>query len=150
MFLITLGLVLAMNGPGPMIPMAKGSKYDLTGTFTYQTFGHWKKGVCPSGRSSTGTLKIVQKGKRFTLTVLSGMSCSPASMCSFKGSISGASYKASNQAKVDNEGGVAANTLTFKASSKDAASGKDSSSYKHPSGVKCTWGFDFKLARKAR
>ena len=128
---------------------ALAATFDLTGTWSYTTSNNWVTGVCPKGMDSSGTLQISQTGDSFTLQLLSGMVCDPASMCSYSGTIAGAVYTATNSAVVDTEGGKATNTITFTATSTTAASGADSSTYVHPGGMTCTWGFDITLTRTA-
>lgn len=127
---------------------ASAATYDLSGTWSFSTSGNWVTGVCPKGADSTGTLQIAQTGDSFTMKILTGMVCSPASMCSYTGTIVGAAYTATNSAVVDNEGGKATNTITFAASSATAATGADSSTYVHPK-TTCTWGFNIVLSRGA-
>jgi MYXO-CTERM domain-containing protein len=123
-----------------------GATYDLTGTWSYVTTNNWVTGLCPKGQDSSGMLTITQTGDTVTLVVSSGMVCDPASMCSFAGTVSGADYTVSNSAVVDNEGGVAKNTVTFTASSASAAAGQDSSSYTLDT-FTCSWGFDITITR---
>lgn len=128
---------------------ARAATFDLSGTWSYTTSNNWVTGVCPKGQDSSGTLQITQSGDSFTLQLLSGMVCDPASLCSYSGTIAGAVYTATNSAVVDTEGGKATNTITFTATSSAAATGADSSSYVHPGGMTCTWGFDIALSRTA-
>jgi hypothetical protein len=144
----TFGLVAAIWLPALFIPgAALAATYDLTGTWSYATSGNWVTGVCPVGKDSSGALEIIQTGDAFTLKLLSGAVCNPASMCSYTGTIAGAVYKASNSAVVDSEGGKVTNTITFTATSVGAASGTGGSQYTHPSGTTCTWGFNITLSR---
>jgi len=130
-------------------PAARAATFDLSGTWSYTTTDNWVTGVCPKGMDSSGTLQITQTGDSFTLQLMSGMVCDPASMCSYSGTIAGAVYTATNSAVVDTEGGKATNTITFTATSNTAATGADSSSYVHPGGMTCTWGFNITLTRAA-
>ena len=127
---------------------ARAAEYNLTGQWNYTTSNHWKKGVCPVGKDSTGTCRITQNGDDVILELLTGMVCSPASMCTFAGTVSGNAYTCSNSDTVDEEGGQATNTITFTASSMTEATGTDSSSYEHPK-MTCEWGFDISLSRDA-
>lgn len=128
---------------------AGAATFDLTGTWSYSTTGNWVKGPCPKGTDSSGKLQINQSGDSFTLTIVSGMVCKPASLCAYSGTVAGATYTAKNSAVVDSEGGKASNTITFTASSPHAASGSDSSTYVHPQGMSCSWGFNITLSRPA-
>jgi hypothetical protein len=123
---------------------------DLSGTWQYQTSKHWKRGVCPTGGPRRGKLAIQKKGKRFTLVIQSGSTCRPASMCRYAGTVRGRVWTASNQARVDSEGGVVRNELVLQARSKTRATGTVKSSYTHPGGMRCAWGFRITLTRKAR
>jgi hypothetical protein len=112
-----------------------------SGVWKYRTSGHWVKGRCPAPVPGQGKVRIVRKGSRFTVQVLSGMKCSPASMCFFKGSRQGKVWVASNRARVDNEGGRAENVIKLVGRAGRRLTGTVSSAYKHPSGFTCRWGF---------
>jgi hypothetical protein len=137
---IVVALLLAVS--------AEAAAQDLSGTWSYVTSGSWKKGPCPMGGEAKGKLKITVKGKTFTLVFESGRTCRPASMCTFAGTVKGRTYVGSNKAKVDSEGGTAANTLTITAKSPTSAAGTSSSSYTHPGGMRCTWGSKIALTKQ--
>jgi hypothetical protein len=139
--IVVVSLLLAA---GP----ASAATFDLTGTWNFTTSGNFVTGGCPLGKDSAGTLQITQTGDSFTMKVLTGMVCSPAVMCSYTGTIAGATYTATNSAVVDSEGGTATNIVTFTASSATAASGADASTYVHPK-MTCNWGFNIVLSRGA-
>lgn len=125
-----------------------GNPADLVGTWSYGTSGSWKKGPCPTGDAAKGDLKIAKKGKSLTLTFVSGRTCRPASMCTFTGTLKHKKYVGSNSAKVDSEGGKVTNTITLTLQSPKSAAGSSSSSYKHPSGMTCTWGSKISISKK--
>ncbi len=125
-----------------------GTTPNLHGKWSYQTSKHWKRGVCPASGPTRGRLSIQRKGSHFTLRLLSGSRCVPASMCHYKGTIRGRVWTAHNRAKVDNEGGVAKNTIVLRAKTRKLARGTVRSSYTHPGGMKCSWGFSITLTRR--
>lgn len=135
-------LILALLGT----PAAAGDK--LTGAWSYTTSKSWRKGPCPTGGDAKGSIKIEQKKGQVTLTIESGRTCRPKSMCAFKGTLKGDKLKVSNSAKVDNEGGTAANTIELTVKSRTSATGTSSSSYSHPGGMTCKWGSTLTLTRK--
>jgi len=120
--------------------------YDLSGTWNWSESNFQQGGPCPATPEQSGICSITQNGDTFTLVFLSGTTCIPASLCKFPGTISGAMYTAANSAVVDNEGGIANNTLTFTASSDSAASGIGTSTFTHPDGL-CTWEYDLTLTK---
>ncbi|MBW1808927.1 MAG: hypothetical protein JRJ87_12105 [Deltaproteobacteria bacterium] len=123
---VVLVSVLVLGGS------ALGATYELSGTWNFSNFNHSVTGGCPNGSDATGSLVINQTGDSFTLEFISGMTCSPPSMCLFSGTVSGAEYTGSNTAVVDNEGGVATNTFVLTASSAIEAAGHTVSTYVHP------------------
>ncbi|MCD6499166.1 MAG: hypothetical protein J7M25_12820 [Deltaproteobacteria bacterium] len=146
MSMLSLSLAFALSiVQGPLVAATKAP--NLHGTWTYQTSGHWHKGVCPGGGPRSGRLTIQRRGHRFTLVFVSGSVCRPASMCRFAGTVHGRVWKASNHAKVDNEGGAVKNTLVLHAKSAKRATGISTSTYTHPGGMRCTWGYRVTLRR---
>ena len=122
--------------------------FNLSGTWSYSTQGSWKKGPCPTGGEAKGELKITQKGETLTLVFVSGRTCRPASVCTFKGKVTGDRATFANSTKVDNEGGTVSNEIVLDKLSNKAAEGKSSSAYRHPGGMSCTWGSKIRLTRK--
>lgn len=142
--LILLGTMLSITA----LPAATASAQTLqSGVWRYQTSGHWVKGRCPAPRPGQGKMKILRKGQTFSVKVLSGMKCSPRSMCFFQGRRQGKLWVASNHAKVDNEGGMARNWLKLRVRTSRRLTGTANSEYKHPSGFTCRWGFKIVLIR---
>lgn len=142
--LILLGTVLSVAVLAAPAAEAQTLK---SGVWKYRTSNHWVKGRCPAPRPGKGTVKILRKGKRVTVQILSGMKCQPKSMCLFRGTRKGKLWIASNSAKVDKEGGVAKNWLKIVVRSNRRLTGTANSEYKHPSGFTCKWGFKFVATR---
>jgi hypothetical protein len=139
-----LAISIALAGP------AHAADQDLSGKWSFSTTGSWKKGVCPAGKDTKGTLKITQKGDAFTLVFLSGWVCRPAAACTFEGKVKRKEYKGGNSLTVDGEGGKVINRITFTAESRTAAAGKSDSSYTHPGGMSCKWGAKIRMTRKGK
>jgi len=142
--LILLGTLLGLTVLCAPVASAQTLK---SGVWKYRTSGHWVKGRCPAPRPGKGKVKLVRKGKRLTVQVLTGMKCSPKSMCFFKGSRKGKIWVVSNSAKVDKEGGIATNWLKIVVRTGRRLTGSANSEYKHPSGFICKWGFKFVATR---
>jgi hypothetical protein len=144
-YLSILSLLLA----GLFIPGSPfAATYDLTGSWNYLLSNLQETGICPTGSPSSGTCSVIQSGNTFTFVFLTGRECSPASMCTFAGgTVSGATYTASNSGVVDNEGGQASNTITFTASSSETAAGTGASTYTHPTGYTCNWTYELTLSK---
>ena len=139
--IVGMALLMALFSAGDLF----GATFDLTGTWTYSTTDNWVTGSCPPSADTTATCSISQNGDDVTLVL--DTICQPQSMCTFRGTVSGATYTCSNSAVVDDEGGVATNTIVFTATSNTSASGSDSSSYVHPQGFRCDWGFNIIFSR---
>jgi len=142
--LILLGTVLSLAGLAAPRAEAQTLK---SGVWKYRTSNHWVKGRCPAPRPGKGKVKLHRTGNRFTLDVMTGMKCSPRSMCYFKGSRKGKLWIASNHATVDKEGGKASNWLKIRVRTNTKLTGNANSEYKHPSGFTCRWGFKFVAIR---
>jgi hypothetical protein len=140
-------IVAALAGLALAPLAARAATYDLTGVWRVTTTNHEVVGVCPPGFDSVFEATIRQQGDVFSMdleaTPLSGP-CLPAAVCSFAGTVSGASYLAQNSVVVDDEGGVAATTLPFEATSATQASGSAVSTYTLDEFV-CTWSYDVDL-----
>ncbi len=120
---------------------------DVSGDWTYEASDSWSKGPCPVGKGGSGKITMTQDGDKVTLVFASGRKCSPKSMCTFEGTLSGDELVVRNSAKVDDEGGEAKNELTLTLAGADSASGTSESSYTHPGGMECRWGSKVKLTR---
>ena len=126
---------------------AFSATYDLTGTWQYSTYNNWVTGLfCPPGYDTTGTCRITQSGDSFSFVFLTGTVCDPSFLCTFTGAVSGATYTCSVSGVVDNEGGVATNTMVFTVISNTEASGSGTSNYTHPNGFQCNWGQSITIA----
>lgn len=126
---------------------AMAATYDLTGEWTYAFSDKTVQGVCPLGPLNQGTLQIEQNGDTATLVLLTGGECSPASMCTFSCTISEDEYTCSNSDVVDNEGGVAENTVTLTATSANDAAGPAFSTYTLGE-VQCRWDYQVSISRQ--
>ena len=142
--LILLGAMLSITTLAAPAVAAQTLK---SGVWKYRTSNHWVKGRCPAPRPGKGKVRILRKGQRFSVKVLSGMKCKPRSMCSFKGNRQGKLWVARNSATVDSEGGKASNWLRFRVRTSRRLTGTANSVYKHPSGFTCKWGFKFVATR---
>lgn len=104
--------------------------------------------MCPPGPPVSGTATISAGGAGgYTLVFVSGRGCSPASMCTFTGTLSGKNLLVSNADTVDNEGGSASNALNLTVYNDGFISGNGSSSYTHPEGFECHWSHGITLSR---
>ena len=119
--------------------LASAGTLNLSGDWSFSATGSWKKGPCPAGGNGAGTLRIKQTGDKVTLVFTSGRVCRPASMCTFKGKLSGKKLTLGNGATVDGEGGKVTNAITLTVKDATSAAGSSSSSYKHPR-MSCSWG----------
>jgi hypothetical protein len=126
---------------------ALGVAADVGGEWSYETSESWNKGPCPVGKAGSGKIEMTQDGDAVTLVFLSGRKCRPKSMCTFEGTLSGNELVVSNEAKVDDEGGMVKNAITLNLSGNDAAAGSSESSYTHPGGMECRWGSKVTLTR---
>ena len=124
-----------------------GMAADVAGTWSYEASDSWKKGPCPTGGDGSGKLEMTPDGDAVTLVFVSGRKCRPESMCTFEGTLSGSELVVSNEAKVDDEGGMVKNEIKLTLSGDDSASGTSESSYTHPGGMECRWGSKVTLTR---
>ena len=76
--------------------------------------------------------------------------CSPASLCTFNGILSGNELVFVNEAKVDDEGGEVTNAIRLTVLTNELANVNASSRYLHPDGMECQWTYGITLNRKAR
>ena len=146
----SLLLASALLMTGPTMPQeTRATARALMGTWSFVTSNHWKKGVCPAPRKARGRLRIVKRGRGARLKIIKGMICKPASMCRFSCKVLRAKIVCTNRARVDNEGGVARNRVVLRPTSRRRAAGTNRSTYTHPGGMKCSWGFKVSLRKIA-
>ena len=96
---------------------------------------------------NNGVIEISRTGKEYDLVIVSGMTCSPESMCRFKGTFDGQAFVFKNSDTVDKEGGIASNRITLKVVSPKLLKGESRSEYRHPGGYACSWGSNVTLSR---
>ena len=118
----------------------------IVGTWHYTTADHWSKGPVSAGSPSTGVVVITQSGDQFEMDFQSGMVFNPPRLKHFTGGKSGREYVFSNNAKVDDEGGVAKNTCNLKMVNTNQFAGKSFSQYSNGA-VTFNWGFSIALTR---
>ncbi len=123
---------------------------NITGTWNYTASASVVTGVCPPGGPASGTCTITKSGDTYTLKILSGRVCKPASMCTFTGQLSGNVLTLSNTDTVDSERGTATNALGLLVVSNEFIDGRSSSRYVHPQGYECQWSNTMTLDRKLR
>jgi hypothetical protein len=131
----------------PLTPPIDPSLINIVGTWNYTTSASTVTGVCPAGPPSSGTITISGGAGAYTLVFVSGRVCSPASMCTFTGTLSGNNLLVSNADTVDNEGGSAGNALNLTVHNNGLIAGNGSSSYIHPDGFECHWSYTINLTR---
>jgi hypothetical protein len=139
----------------PLVPLVKPINPKLikiTGTWNYNATMPTVQGMCPAGSTASGTLTISKgSGARpYILVFQSGRVCSPASLCTFNGTLSGNELVFVNEAKVDDEGGEVTNAIRLTVLTNELANGNASSRYLHPDGMECQWTYGITLNRKAR
>ena len=123
---------------------------NITGTWNYTSSASVVTGVCPPGGPASGTCTITKSGDTYTLKILSGRVCKPASMCTFTGQLSGNSLTLSNTDTVDSERGAVTNALGLMVVSNEFIDGRSSSRYVHPQGYECQWSNTMTLDRKLK
>ncbi|MBN2347282.1 MAG: hypothetical protein JXJ22_00505 [Bacteroidales bacterium] len=128
------------------LPVLGACTYDLNGTWNFTTSNATHTGICPAGTNSSGTCEISQTANLLTLVFTSGWVCDPVSMCTYEGFCSGNTYGFANSDVVDDEGGVATNTISLTASSENTLSGVSASTYVLEDFV-CAWGYDVVFTR---
>ncbi len=136
----------------PTVPLNKPINPKLinnTGSWNYEASMPSVKGMCPAGNPASGTCSLTKGGDGYTLVFLSGRVCKPASMCTFKGTLSGNELVLSNTDTVDKEGGTVTNALRLTVYTNGHLSGEGSSRYIHPEGFECQWSHGLTLTRKS-
>lgn len=136
----------------PTVPLNKPINpklINISGTWNYEASMPSVKGMCPAGGPASGTCSLTKGGSGYTLVFLSGRVCKPASMCTFKGTLSGNELVLSNTDTVDKEGGSVTNALRLTVYTNGHLSGEGSSRYVHPEGFECQWSHGLTLTRKS-
>jgi hypothetical protein len=152
--IVTYLLMVCYAASAQEIPTAQLTKpidpklINITGTWNYTASASVVTGVCPPGGPASGTCTITKSGDSYTLKILSGRVCKPASMCTFTGQLSGNSLTLSNKDTVDSERGTATNALGLTVVSNEFIDGRSSSRYLHPQGYECQWNNTMTLDRK--
>lgn len=131
----------------PLTPPINPGLINIAGTWSYTASGSSVTGMCPPGPPGSGTVTISGGGGAYTVVFVSGRVCSPASMCTFTGTLSGNTLLVSNADTVDDEGGSASNALNLTVYNNSFISGNGSSSYIHPEGFECHWSYTINLSR---
>ena len=137
----------------PSVPLTKPidpKLINITGTWNYTASASVVTGVCPPGGPASGTCTISKTGDTYTLKILSGRVCKPASMCTFTGQLSGNVLTLSNTDTVDSERGAVTNALGLMVVSNEFIDGRSSSRYVHPQGYECQWSNTMTLDRKLK
>ena len=137
----------------PSVPLTKlidPKLINITGTWNYSSSASVVTGVCPPGGPASGTCTITKSGDTYTLKILSGRVCKPASMCIFTGQLSGNTLTLSNTDTVDSERGSVTNALGLTVVSNEFIDGRSSSRYVHPQGYECQWSNTMTLDRKLK
>ncbi len=118
----------------------------ITGNWNFSISESKVEGVCPMGGNTSGALAIREQDKgTYSMQYLSGMSCSPPSVCILKGTCSGAGCRFSTTVPVDNQGGKVTNTARLRFSG-SSATGSGKSVYRQ-SGMQCSWSYTLTLRR---
>ena len=131
----------------PLVPPIDPALINIVGTWGYTTSGSSVTGVCPPGPAASGTVTISGGAGGYTVVFVSGRICSPASMCTFTGTLAGNTLLVSNADTVDDEGGSASDALNLTVYNNGFISGNGSSSYIHPEGFECHWSYTITLTR---
>lgn len=137
----------------PTVPLTKPidpKLINITGTWTYTASASTVTGMCPPGPPASGTAIIAKTGDTYTLKILSGRVCKPASMCTFAGQLLGNTLAFSNSDTVDNERGRVTNALGLLVVNNEFIDGRSSSRYVHPEGNECQWSNTMTLDRNLK
>jgi hypothetical protein len=132
----------------PLTPPINPALINIVGTWDYTSSASSVTGMCPPGLAAFGTVTITGGAGAYTVVFISGRECSPASMCTFTGTLSGNTLLVSNADTVDDEGGSAGNALNLTVYNNQFISGSGSSSYIHPEGFECHWSYTINLTRE--
>ncbi|MBN2223492.1 MAG: hypothetical protein JW765_02325 [Deltaproteobacteria bacterium] len=131
----------------PLTPPIDPALINIVGTWNYTASASTVTGMCPAGPPGSGTITISGGAGAYTLVFVSGRVCSPASMCTFTGTLTGNNLLVSNADTVDNEGGSAGNALNLTVHNNGLITGNGSSSYIHPDGFECHWSYTINMTR---
>jgi hypothetical protein len=131
----------------PLEPPIDPALINIVGIWNYTSSDSSVTGVCPPGPAASGTVTISGGVGGYTVVFVSGRACSPASMCTFTGTLTGNTLLVSNADTVDDEGGSASDALNLTVYSNTFISGGGSSSYIHPEGFECHWSYSINLSR---
>jgi hypothetical protein len=150
--LCMLGVFVSASvaGDTPLVPLdppINPALINIVGTWDYTSSASSVTGTCPPGPAASGTVTITGGAGAYTVVFISGRTCSPASMCTFTGTLSGNTLLVSNADTVDDEGGSAGNALNLMVYNNQFISGSGSSSYIHPGGFECHWSYTINLTR---
>src|SRR4030042_399332 len=118
--------------PVPLTPPINPALSSIAGTWSYTASGSSVTGMCPPGPPGSGTVTISGGAGAYTVVFISGRVCSPASMCTFTGTLAGNNLLVSNADTVDDEGGSAGNALTLTVYNNGLISGSGRSRYIPP------------------
>jgi len=148
--LVIVSCAVAQDIPvAPLVKPIHPKLINISGTWKYVSSTPSVRGVCPAGGPASGSCTITKGSRGYSLVFVSGRVCKPASMCTFKGTLSGNELVFSNTAIVDNEGGSATNALRLTVYTNEHISGEGSSRYVHPEGFQCQWSHGITLTRKS-
>jgi hypothetical protein len=147
--LLTASISLAQDDMPlvPLTPPINPALISIAGTWNYTASGSSVTGMCPPGPPGSGTVTISGGAGAYTVIFVSGRACSPASMCTFTGTLAGNNLLVSNADTVDDEGGSAGNALNLTVYNNGFISGSGSSSYIHPEGFECHWSYSITLTK---
>ncbi len=137
----------------PSVPLTKPidpKLINITGTWNYTSSASTVTGMCPPGGPASGTAALTKSGETYTLKIVSGRVCKPASMCIFTGRLTGNTLILSNTDVVDNEKGTVTNALGLQVVNNEFIDGRSSSRYVHPEGHECQWSNTMTLDRKLK
>ena len=121
--------------------------YDFTGEWSYTTSLHENDEGCPVVDETSGLMTITQDGETFTLTIDTGMECTPAWICEFEGFISADDwYIGSTSGDLEAAGATGIGNIDFQADSSTSADGQVTFTYTFEDTTSCEWIYDFELA----
>jgi hypothetical protein len=144
---LVCGSVLVLSVIALGAALGSAGAPDPAGTWQVVRSNSKSAGPCPMGSNGKGELTITRVGDALTLTYGKGMTCRPPEVCKLAGSVAKGTYTFTTTVPVDREGGKVTNSAEIRFASAAAGSGKGSSKYVHPSGMRCTWTFDLALSR---
>jgi hypothetical protein len=137
----------------PSVPLSKPidpKLINITGTWKYTSSASTVTGMCPPGGPAAGNASLAKSDETYTLKILSGRVCKPASMCIFTGQLTGNTLTLSNTDVVDSEKGTVTNALGLLVVNNEFIDGRSTSRYVHPEGHECQWSKTMTLYRMLR